>query len=307
MSPRQLNYFLRIAELGSFSRAAAVLYIAQPALSRQIKQLEDELGVRLLERSDTGVSLTEAGQLLCERAKPLLKQFDNVRNELGALSDSVKGRLELGMPPSLFHLVTVPLVVEYGRRYPNVSLSVTEGISSAIHHLVLKGEIDLGVVSGSEPMTGLERRPLLREQLFIAHQPGMAMQRADDGSVTLEEVARHPLVLTRSPNAMRVVLDEAMRDANQFPRVVMESNATRLLAKAAANGMGCIVNPYSGLYEEHRQGAIEVAPIAGLQIEWSLIYSRGRGLPLAGDKLWTMALSIAREHADAGRWLGASF
>ena len=109
MTPRQLSYFLRIAELRSFTKAAAVLHIAQPALSRQIQQLEDDLSVQLF-----------------VRAASLLQQFATVRDEVAALSDRVQGRLHCGMPPSLFDLITVPLLLAVREKYPAVQPSVID-------------------------------------------------------------------------------------------------------------------------------------------------------------------------------------
>ncbi|WP_143479115.1 LysR family transcriptional regulator, partial [Pseudomonas aeruginosa] len=146
MSPKQLSYFLRISELGSFSKAAAVLYIAQPALSRQIKHLEEELGVKLFERSDAGIYLTAAGRLLSDRAKALLTQIESVRNEISTMALRMQGNIALGVPPSFFGLVTTRLVEELRNQYPDVRLTVVEGISSTLHELLLGGQLDLAIV-----------------------------------------------------------------------------------------------------------------------------------------------------------------
>jgi LysR family nitrogen assimilation transcriptional regulator len=305
MTPRQLTYFLRIAELGSFTRAAAVLHVAQPALSRQIKQLEDDLGVHLFARSDAGIRLTEAGVLLAERARVLLQQFENVRIGVSALATSVQGKLHFGMPPSLFDLVTIPLIAGYSQQYPAVRLSVTEGISSTVYQLVLSGDLDVGIVSSSESMTGLAHRPLIKEPLFLAYPPGSEIHLLPDGSVGLEEVARQPLALTRSPNAIRVLLDEAMESNHQKIRLLLESNSTRLLVKAVANGMGCTVNPYSALYESHQAGMVNVSRIKSLNVIWTLIYLRERNLSVAGEKLAELITQIASTQVTSGRWLGA--
>lgn len=306
MTPRQLTYFLRIAELGSFTRAAAVLYVAQPALSRQIKQLEEDLGVALFVRSDTGIRLTEAGSLLADRARTLLQQFESLRNEVGVFATSVQGRLHFGIPPSLFDLVTVPLMMEYQKQYPAVHLSVTEGISSAIYQMVLAGDLDVGIVSSTESMTGLEQHPLLIEPLFFAYPAATHIELQPDGSVMIDEVARHSLTLTRWPNAMRVVLDDAINASGQKITVLLESNSTRLMVKAVANGLGCTVNAYSALHENHRNGSIKIAPVRGLSVTWSLIHSSERSIPVAGHKLAELITQLARVHIDDGNWPGAT-
>jgi LysR family transcriptional regulator, nitrogen assimilation regulatory protein len=106
---RQLSYFLQIAELQSFTRAASVLHVAQPSLSRQMQMLEHELGVLLFVRSDKGVKLTDAGVALQERASAVLQQVRQIRDEVGLQSKAPKGELSFGLPPSLCDLITVPL------------------------------------------------------------------------------------------------------------------------------------------------------------------------------------------------------
>lgn len=305
MTPRQLTYFLRIAELGSFSRAAAVLFVAQPALSRQIKQLEDELGVILFVRSDSGARLTEAGELMASRSRELLQYMENLRSDVGALAVNVQGQFCLGMPPSLGDLMTVPLMEQYHRRFPAVRLSITEGISSTIYQQVLAGDLDAGIVSSTESMRGLESRSLITEPLVLAHPKEMDIERRPDGAVELEQVVQHPLALTRSPNAMRVILDEELRRHGLKVKLLFESNSTRLLVKAVSRGMGCTVNPYSALHDERQAGTIGIAPVRGLHVTWSLIYSRERSMPAAGQKLVELFHGIAQQHMAAGDWPGA--
>jgi LysR family nitrogen assimilation transcriptional regulator len=305
VTPRQLTYFLRIAELGSFTRAAAALHVAQPALSRQIKQLEEDLGVMLFARSESGISLTEAGVLLAERARVLLQQFESLRSEVGALATSVQGKLHFGMPTSLFDLITVPLMALYRQQYPAVHLGVTEGISATVYRMVVAGELDIGIVSSREPMSGLEQRPLIRESLFFAYPLALDVELLPDGSVSLEQVARHPLGLTRWPNAMRVALDEAARAQGHKITSLFDSNSARLMGQAVVNGLGCTVNTYSALCENHRAGAIRVAPIRDLSNTWTMIHSRERGIPVAGQKLAELVTQIAGEGIARGIWRGA--
>jgi LysR family nitrogen assimilation transcriptional regulator len=305
VTPKQLTYFLRIAELGSFSRAAAVLYIAQPALSRQIKQLEDELGVELYARSDTGIRLTQAGTLLAERARVLLQQFDGVRSEVSALGSSVRGKLHFGLPTSLFDLVTVPLVARFRGEYPDVHLGVTEGISATIYRMVVAGELDVGIVSSSESMSGLEQFPLVTESLYLGYARTLEVRTGADGCVELDEVVRHPLALTQWPNAMRVLLEKAAKAEGLELDSLFDSNSSRLMVEAAAKGLGATVNTYSAFSASHRAGALAVARVARLSTTWTLIYPRDRGMPVAGMKLAELVQQITREHIAAGAWLGA--
>lgn len=303
MSPKQLSYFLRISELGSFSKAAAVLYIAQPALSRQIKHLEEELGVKLFERSDAGIYLTAAGRLLSDRAKALLSQIESVRNEISTIALRMQGNVALGVPPSFFGLVTTRLVEELRNQYPDVRLTVVEGISSTLHELLLGGQLDLAIVALSSVGTNLECRKLVGEPLFLGYQRAADVQLREDGTVGLEELAKRPLVLTSAPNAARAVLDSALRAHAVRPHIALESNSTRVLVDAASRGLGCSVLPYSALHEAYESGRVQVAPIDKLWIDWGMVFLRERGLSAVGQRLFEMIGRTSREHVESGIWL----
>lgn len=301
MTPRQLKYFLRIAELGSFTKAAAVLHVAQPALSRQIQQLEADLGVQLFFRSDAGVVLTDGGQALSVRAAKLLEHFASVRDEVEALSKTVQGRLHVGMPPSLFHLVTVPMLLEFRRRHPSVLLNLAEGISSAVYELLLSGRLDIGIVLSTESMQGLSCRDLLQERLFLAAPIG-TLQAA--GCLALEDVAARPLVLTRRPNTMRIVLEQALSARGLKFTSVLDANSSRVQTEMAAAGVGCAVLPYSALARDVENGRIEALPIEDLRITWTLIHSRERALSVPAQRLIDTLLEISARHVDSGKWPG---
>ena len=304
MTPRQLTYFLRIAELRSFTKAAAVLHVAQPALSRQMQQLEEDLSVRLFARSDSGVSVTEAGEALRTRAAHLLQQFANVRDEVGALADRVQGRLHFGMPPSLFDLITVPLLLAVRKKYPAVQPSLIEGISSAVYELVLAGRLDFGVVLSTESMAGLNRRDLFSEQLFLACPPGA---RPDDGSAaSLAEVAAQPLILTQSPNAMRTVLDDALQREGLVVETVLEANSSRVQTALVAAGIGYSVLSYAALANDVAGGRLTAAPIEGLRVTWTLVHSKERSLGLAAGKLVETLLEVSARASKNRRWPGVA-
>ena len=301
MTPRQLKYFLRIAELGSFTRAAAVLHIAQPALSRQIQQLESDLGVPLFIRLDTGVALTEAGAALAAKAQSLLEQFATVRDEVTALSSQVKGHLQFGIPPSLFDLVTLPMLQQCRDRFPEVTLGVTEGVSTMVYELILQGRLDFGIVLSIESMQGLQRVDLFAEDLCVACRPDM-LEPAEH--MALEEVACLPLILTQRPNATRRVLEETLRDAKLPFRCVLEADSTRVQTSMAAQGSGYAVLPYSALAADVAQGLLVAVPVQSLTITWTLIYSKDRYLSNAAQQLVEILLQQAHHEASTNGWPG---
>jgi LysR family nitrogen assimilation transcriptional regulator len=301
MTPRQLKYFLRIAELGSFTKAASVLHIAQPALSRQVQQLESDLGVQLFVRSDTGVTLTDAGEALTQRAGQLLEHFASVQDEVSAMSGLVQGRLQFGAPPSLSNLIVTPLLLQYRAQYPDVALCYIEGTSSAVYELQLQGRLDMGVVLSTESMQGLQHRALFGERLFLAGAPG---QFERDCVASLGDVAERPLMLTPRSNALRILLDDALRTAGFEWDCVMETNSVQTQIAMAGAGAGFTVLPSSAIAQDVLAGRLSAAVIEGLEIRWTLIHAKERALGTAAQRLVELLLARAHECNAEGRWPG---
>ena len=144
MDLRQLEYFVRVAELGSFTRAAQVLDVAQPALSRQVRLLEVELRQNLLLRNGRGVTTTEAGRLLLEHGRGILHQVERAREDLGRVGGSPSGRVAVGLPPTVARMMTVELTREFRRRLPHAALSISEGLSVSMQERLIAGRTQSG-------------------------------------------------------------------------------------------------------------------------------------------------------------------
>eukprot|EP01031_Cornospumella_fuschlensis_P052684 gene52684-64379_t len=142
MDLKQLEYFVRVAELGSFTRASIALDIAQPALSRQIRLLEVELHQSLLTRNGRGALPTEAGNLLLKHGRGILHQVEVAREELGAVRGALAGRVSIGLPPSLSRLITVPLTRAFRQQLPQAHLTLTEGFSVVMYEGLRGGNLD---------------------------------------------------------------------------------------------------------------------------------------------------------------------
>ena len=302
MNLRQLTYFLQIAELQSISRAASVLHVAQSSLSRQIQLLEHELGVLLFVRSDKGVTLTEAGHALQERSSAVLLQVRQIRDDIGLQSRTPKGELSFGLPPSMYKLLTVPLVCEFRQRYPEVQLLVTEGVSAAMHEAVLTAKLDTAVMSDVEPLSMLRSQLLLREQLFVVGARDAGLDMATE--MPVRELAERPLLLTSRPNAMRVIVERALAKHGHRVKPVVQTNSARLLCELAAQGQGFSVLPYCAISAAFATGRVSAAPVTGLSVTWTLVSSRERSQTLAGRKLRELIIEIARRQIAAGVWRG---
>lgn len=302
MNLRQFGYFLKIAELQSFTRAASVLHVAQPSLSRQIQLLEQDLGVLLFVRSDKGAKLTEAGHALREGAQAVLQQVRQIRDDVGEHASAPKGELRFGVPPSLFDLLAVPLVCAYRARYPDVRLFVTEGISALMHKEVLTGEVDTAIVSDAEPLGTLRSQRLLREQLYLVGPREADLDLASE--LPIDALAEHSLILTGKPNAMRMIVENALAEIDRHADPVIETNSSRMLCELVAHGLGYTVLPFSAAGEAFRADRLTLAPLNGLSVTWTLVTAPERGLSVVGRKLRELITEVACARIASGAWLG---
>lgn len=162
MNLKQLEYFMHVAELGSFSKAAMVLDVAQPALSRQVRGLETELRQQLFLRNGRGVALTEAGRRLFDHSVAIMQMVAHAREDLGASRDAPVGRVTIGLPPSIARQLTLPLIDHFKRTLPSARLAIVEGLSSHIIEWVTTGRADVGLVYNPDAQPGIEITPLLQ-------------------------------------------------------------------------------------------------------------------------------------------------
>ncbi|MBU3739899.1 MAG: LysR family transcriptional regulator, partial [Rhodoferax sp.] len=167
MDLKQLRYFVRVAELGSFTRAASALAVAQPVLSRQIRLLEVELRQNLLVRNGRGAAPTEAGKVLLAHGRGILHQVERAHEDLGRVRGALAGRVAVGLPTSLARALTVPLTRRFRETLPQASLSISEGLSVAMLESLLNGRLDIAVLYNAQPSAGIDIEPLLREDLVL--------------------------------------------------------------------------------------------------------------------------------------------
>jgi len=170
MDLKQLEYFVRVAELGSFTRAAVALNLAQPALSRQVRLLEVELRQNLLIRNGRGALPTEAGKLLLAHGRGILHQVERAYEELGRVRGSLAGRVAVGLPTSLARALTVPLTRTFRAELPDATISISEGLSVAMQESLVTGRLDIAVLYNAQTTADTEITPLLEEDLLLVQR-----------------------------------------------------------------------------------------------------------------------------------------
>lgn len=274
MNLKYWRHFLTIADTQNLTRAAEHLRVPQPALSRELRELEASVGSALFSRHPRGVLLTPAGQIFRKRVETILRDIERVPAEVAASNDVLTGSLSLGMPLSMGRLLTAPLVELFREQLPQISLFLRDGISTQIKEGLLSRELDLGVLSTPLIEPQLQLEPLIEEPMVLVSPVRSGFDPARP--VSLEQVAKLPLILSRRPNSARIIVEHALEAIGLVPTVVVETNST-LVDELVSRGVAYSVLP--SCYVAGLRNDLEYTPIRGLWISWSI--ARLRALPLA--------------------------
>ncbi len=263
MNLKQLEYFVHVAELGSFSKAAVVLDIAQPALSRQVRSLETELRQQLFLRNGRGVALTDAGKRLFDHSVAVLQLMAHAREDLGASRDEPVGRVTIGLPPSIGRQLTLPLIDRFKKQLPAARLAIVEGLSTHIVEWVTTGRIDIGLVYNPEAQAGLEITPLLQEALgLVSRAPkgkGMGKRKpAAPPPLPMKELSRYPLIVPERVHAMRRLLETQAALAGIKLDIAWEVSSVPSIIDLVCAGYGHAVLTASGVAASARSGELVV-------------------------------------------------
>ena len=305
MELRQLRYFVRVVELGSFSQAAASLGVVTSALSQQVSRLESELATRLLQRIPTGVRPTDAGLAFWRQAQLALRHAEDAVR--AAQTARLSGHVSVGLPPTTASVLGMPLMAALRERYPGVQLHLVESLSGHLANMLNARQLDLAVLFRVEAARRWSVTPLLEEQLYVIGAPGLAgMPRS--ARVRLASLTELPLVLPTAPHNLRAVVDAAFVRARCAPRVVAEIDGLALLMDAVVAGIGATIQPGAAT-ARLRDHELKLVPLSDAHARRpNLLVS------LSDDELSPAALAtrvvmtdVARELVDAGRWIGAAF
>lgn len=254
MDLRQLRYFAQIVESGSVAKASRQLYIAQPALSQQLKKLEEEVGKPLLQRSSKGVTATDNGLALYHHAKFMLRQLDQALSIAREESGVVRGMVSVGLPATTVSALGLALVRRVRQRYPSVLLNVVEGMSGHLGQMMRLGQLDLSILFASDLAPDLNAEALLEEELFVLLPAESTLVPKRRTSLTIEEAARLPLILPTGVHGLRRRISTEFERRDLTPVIVAEIDSLSLLMSCVYDGMGATIKPISALQLEGERG-----------------------------------------------------
>lgn len=297
MTLAQLAYFVRIAELQSLSKAAAVVRVAQPALSRQVRNLELELGTPLLVRHAWGVALTPAGELLLARARRLLADADGIRDAVQALAAEPTGRIALGVPSSIAPQLLPPLAERLGRRYPRLRPHFVDGFSATLHARTLAGDLDLAILYEDRAIGPLAVAPLIAETLMLIGPAGSDVDPA-------RALAEHPLVLPARPNRLRLIVDAILPPQTEETGIVLEVDSVPAILGIVARDRRFTVLPYSAVADEVERGMVQAWDLKASKARRTLLLGRplGRQATAAVGAVEEEVRAVVAELAPRLRW-----
>lgn len=299
---RPLRHFTAIVELGSLSRAAAHIGIAQPALSHQVAALEGEFGAKLLHRGPRGVTPTDAGRTLYRHAQVLLRQLDQARRAVN-VGDGVAGTVSVGLSVTTAEILSLPLLRKLQTEQPGIRLELVALPRRLLGEMLFNGRLDIAVLFDQRPVKTLTVEPVATEEIFFVSQQRDTKKAAQ--GVTLGEVARYPLLMPCRPHATRMLLESMLTQAGIHFNVVAEIDSVPSMLDAVEAGVGATVLPWSAVYRQAFQGRIAVRPFAA-PITREIMMCRSDMAPLTAAVMatWAAIRPCLQDLVSASIWKG---
>ena len=222
MLARHIKYFLAVAQHHSFTKAAAALHVSQPALSQQVRQLEESLSAQLFDRSGRTTRLTDAGEMYLRYARRASQELEEGKRAIHDVGDLSRGALRVALTPTFTTYLVGPLVEAFHSRYPNITLNLREIAQEQMEELLLADELDVGIAFEDGHSQDIETQPLLIEALALV--VGERHPLAGQSAIDLDALSAESLILLSEEFATREQIDRYCRQHNITPRVKMEAN-----------------------------------------------------------------------------------
>jgi DNA-binding transcriptional LysR family regulator len=290
----QLGSFLEVAKLQSFSRAAEKLFRTQPAISAQVRLLEQQCGEKLFDRSGKKVLLTPAGEILSKYAERMLALHKEALQAIAELNQTPRGKLYIGANEATCLYVLPRAFARLKQLYPLIQISIYRSFSHKILQKVQEGAVELGIVTLPRTMNNMEVIPVFRDEVQVVVPKNHAL--AKNRSVTVEEMAHHPLILPKTGHT-RVVIDHLLREHRDHLQISMELASVETIKKFVGADLGISLISRTYAQAEVAAGVLKLIPLEGQKIyrELGLVYHRDRHLSLPAR----VFIEVVRESTNA--------
>jgi LysR family nitrogen assimilation transcriptional regulator len=268
MELRSIQYFVQVADEGSITRTADKIGIAQPALTRHIKQLEAELGTQLLTRLPRGVRLTTSGRDFLDHARTIMLEVARASDHVRGKMQAPRGRVVMGTSPTLAPLLLPGCVARARQQCPAVTLKVIEGFSPQLLDALLTGRLDLAVMTNPPRTSALALTPLCSEPMVVLSTPGT---RGTRHAFSLAELSGTPFILTVG---LRTLVEQQLTGFGVGLKGVTEVDSVEAIRRLVVSGVGMTIMPVSAFHEDVREGRLLAYPIEDANLHRILILAR---------------------------------
>ncbi|GGF30130.1 LysR family transcriptional regulator [Aliidongia dinghuensis] len=304
MELSQLRTLIHVAELGSLSKAADRMHIAQPALSRQMRMLEEELGVRLFDRHGRGMVLTDKGREVLAHATRVMAELEEIRASASDVAAPLTGQVAIGMPPTVADLISVPLVAAFGKAHPQAVVRLVSAYTGYLLDWLHRGEIDVAILYDPRPARSLRSQPLLVENLFLIGPPEAGFSTVR--TLPFRELDGRRLLLPSTRHGLRTIVENCAAEAGITLNVAVEADSYATLKDLVRHGHGWTVLPLAPIHDNIAAGRLTGAPLIDPVPVRRLVlsYPADRPVPrlarFAGEAIGT----IFSDYVERGIWVG---
>jgi LysR family nitrogen assimilation transcriptional regulator len=302
MDIKQLRTFRAVAELGSLSKAADRLRAAQPALSRHIKLLEHELRVELFIRNGRGMLLTSAGQILLDRTTGLVRQIEQVRDDIQSASGRPSGRVILGLVPTVSAVLSGRLARRIMTELPDISLRIVESYGGHLVEWLHRGEMDLAITYGLADDLHLSVHCIGAEDIAVVGPPGSGLARKKQ--VELEWLVKQRLILPSISHGLRALLEKAVAAKKLTLNAMIEADSYRAQISLMEEGLGYTLLPASAIRAELAAQRLEMAELVNPSVARELILAAPTERPssIASSAISSLIIAEIQQLSKEGLW-----
>jgi LysR family transcriptional regulator, nitrogen assimilation regulatory protein len=304
MDLSQLRTLIHVAELGSLSKAADRMRIAQPALSRQMRLLEEELGVRLFVRHGRGMVITEQGRDVLAHAMRVMTELDEIRARTSDANAPLTGQIAIGMPPTVADILSVPLVAAFGKSHPKVMLRLVSAYTGYLLDWLHRGEIDVAILYDPHAARSVRSRPLLLENLFLIgpRKAGFSTARA----IPFKQLDGKRFLLPSVRHGLRTIVERCATEAGISLDVAIEADSYSTLKDLVRRGHGWTILPLAPIHDDivarrlTAAALIDPVPVRRLMLSYPADRPVSRLARFAGETI----TSIVSDQVERAVWAG---
>jgi LysR family nitrogen assimilation transcriptional regulator len=308
MQLRQLQYFLAIAQYGSLSKAATVVGIAQPTLSRSVRHLEKEIGVELFYRHGRGIRLTDKGSQFHTAVGPLVHGLLQAKEEIKDNAGVPAGPITFGMLPSISSMLGPRLVEVFLHRYPLVKLQIIEGLSGHVNEWLVSGRVDMAVLNSGRRSPNIRMDPLLTVAMYhVVRRELVSQAEQEEETVAFGALLKTPLVLPGRNHGLRRLVENAMQKAGIELNILVEIDALEALNSLVCRGVASTILPHSAIASQIRTPDFLIRKIIDpmVPMQFMIAYSLQRPTTVAMRELVRLTRAEVQQAVADGRLVGA--